>query len=340
MNYTNPYQYLSGKLNSTDLINAGFEEKLYDRGDIKLNYIVAANNKPALLLIPAQIGTWESYHKVLIPLSKHFHLYVLEIRGHGKSSWTPGEYSWRIVGEDVQSFIENVICEKVIVGGNSSGGVIALWCAANMPEQIAGIVMEDAPIFSAEMPRFKDRDRFVYNGLKHLVETIGDMNHRNLADYFSDLEMPVSEKRVKKVPDMFIQWMRRHIEKFEREHPNQPIELKLPEHLKILIKSLSMFDTDFARAFVDGRFYEGINHADALRATKCPILLLHGDWKRYEKYGLVGAMDDEDAKRIMELAPQTIYKKIAANHVIHTFKPKEYIEALLEFKKSLTDTSS
>ena len=91
--YENPYQYLSGNIGDKKLIRAGFEEKLYDTGQIKLNYVVGPDNGPNLLLIPAQMGTWESYGKVLIPLSQQFKVYAIDIRGHGKSSWTPGDYS-------------------------------------------------------------------------------------------------------------------------------------------------------------------------------------------------------------------------------------------------------
>lgn len=70
-----------------------------------------------------------------------------------------------------------------------------------------------------------------------------------------------------------------------------------------------MFDPDFARAFVDGRFYDGINHEEAFKKTKCPIMLIHADWKRYENFGLVGAFDEDDAKLAISLAPQIIYKK-------------------------------
>jgi pimeloyl-ACP methyl ester carboxylesterase len=92
-----------------------------------------------------------------------------------------------------------------------------------------------------------------------------------------------------------------------------------------------MFDPDFSKAFVDGRFYDGINHEAALKAVKCPLLVLHATWHRYSKYGLVGAMDDADAARIKELVPHSEYRKIPANHVIHAFKPKQYIQAVLDF---------
>lgn len=334
MNYKNPYEYLSGKLNDQKLSDAGFSEKTYDTGEVRLNYIAGPDNGPALLLIPAQMGTWESYKKVLIPLSKKFHVYAMDIRGHGKSSWTPGHYSWKIVGEDIRKFIENVIKQRVIISGNSSGGILALWCAANMPEYVAGIVLEDAPVFSAEMPRFKERDKFVYNGLKHLVDQIGDMENRDLANYFRGMEIPASDKRIKKIPEWFVRRLSRRIKKFQDTYPDIPIEVGFPDSFRLLMKSLSMFDPDFARAFVDGRFYDGISHEEALKKTTCPLLLIQASWKRYESHGLIGAFDGDDAGRVISLAPQTIYKSVCANHVIHAFKPKKYIELLSEFREA------
>ncbi|MCK6581349.1 MAG: hypothetical protein L6Q98_24930 [Anaerolineae bacterium] len=61
---------------------------------------------------------------------------------------------------------------------------------------------------------------------------------------------------------------------------------------------------------------------------------MHANWFRHPKYGLVAAMDDEDAKRIQALVPQAQYLKIPANHVIHRYKPKEFNRAVVEFAVS------
>jgi pimeloyl-ACP methyl ester carboxylesterase len=338
MMYKNPYEHLSGKISDPEIEMAGFQELQFNTGQIMLNYVVGPNNGPAMVLIPAQMGIWESYKKVMIPLSKKFQVYVVEIRGHGKSSWTPGDYSWKSIGADMKSFLEDVVKRRAIVAGNSSGGIITLWCAANVPDYVMGAVIEDAPVFSAELPRFKEQDRFVYNGLKHLVDNIGDPMNRDLANYFRGTEMPVSEKRTKRIPEWFIRILSKQIRRFEEKHPGQPIEVGFPNALRLLLKSLSMFDPDFSRAFVDGRFYEGINHAEALQRVKCPMLVLHANWHRYPEYGLIGAMDDKDAERILELVPHARYKKIPANHVIHAFKPKEYINAVEEFAADMKES--
>ncbi len=222
--YTNPYEHLSGELEDAKLLQAGFQEKRCATGEVVLNYVVGPNNGPALLLIPAQMGTWESYKKVLVPLSEAFQVYALDIRGHGKSSWTPGNYSWATIGQDLAIFIDKAVQRKVFIAGNSSGGLLALWCAANLPDKVSGIILEDAPVFSAEMPRFKEKDRFVYNGLQHLVEKIGNVQDRDLAEYFRDLELPVSDRRTKRMPDWFVDWLSRRIKKVEQKHPGRPIE--------------------------------------------------------------------------------------------------------------------
>jgi pimeloyl-ACP methyl ester carboxylesterase len=340
--YTNPYENLPPEITIPEVAAAGFTEHQYNTGTVNLNYVTGPNNGPALVLIPAQMGTWESYYKVLPALSAHFQVYAVDIRGQGKSSWTPEDYNWNSVGEDMRAFLTNVVKRPAIVSGNSSGGIIALWCGVNVPEYVAGVVLEDAPVFAVEMPRFKEHDKFVYNGLVHAVEALGDLKNRDLANYFKGQEMPVSATRTKRFPDWAVRFISKRLKVAQAAHPDKPVELKkwyLPNVLTILFKSLSMFDPDFARAFVDGRMYEGINHEDALKRLACPLLVLHATWHRYEKYGLVGAMDDEDAARIKQLVPDSQYKKIPANHVIHMYKPHEFTEALEGFSKTVHASS-
>ena len=313
------------------LVQAGITERSFDAGGVRLNYVGGPRNGQPLVLLPAQMGTWESYGKVLAPLAQRFEVYAVDIRGHGKSSWTTGNYSWATVGADLAAFLQQVVGRPAIVSGNSSGGVLALWLAANYPELVAGIVLEDAPVFSAELPRFRDRDRFVYQGLQHLVEAIGDVEHRDLAEYFRGQVVPRERGGVRRMPDWFITFMswvlRRH-----PAPPGQPVDVRwLPGPLRNLIRSLSTFDPDFARAFVDGRFYVGFDHAAALRRVRCPLLVLHADWFRHPEYGLVGALDADDAARIQALVPWAEYQRIPANHVIHYFKPKPFIAALERF---------
>ena len=123
--------------------------------------------------------------------------------------------------------------------------------------------------------------------------------------------------------------------RWERRHPGEPSGFQAwwaPAAFGELFRSLSMFDPDFARAFVDGRMYGDFSHAEALRAVRAPILLMHANWLRIEPYGLVGALDDDDVAHVLELAPRTRVRRFKANHVIHRDDPRGYIRAIREFR--------
>ena len=61
------------------------EEKLYQSGDIKLNYVEGPDNGPAFLLLPAYDDRWQSYSSIIPQLAVNTHLYALDTRGRGKS---------------------------------------------------------------------------------------------------------------------------------------------------------------------------------------------------------------------------------------------------------------
>lgn len=320
---------------SPKLRQTGFSQQFADINGKVISYVRGPNNGKPLVLLPAQMGTWRTYEKVAPTLSHNFEVFAVDVPGHGCSSWLTGDYSWDGVGRYLGDFLEQVVARPAVVAGNSSGGIFALWLAAHRPESVAAIILEDAPVFSAEWPRFRDQDRFVYQGLVHAVEVL-EKPDRRLAEYFRGQILPVSPKRVKRMPD----WVIDHIidpgvQRFEKHHPDEPSGFQAwwaPRSFGDIFYSLSLFDPDFARAFVDGRFYGSFSHEQALCKVRIPIMVMHANWMRLEDYGLVGALDDADVQRIIQLAPQTVIRRFRANHVIHRYDRNGYIKAVLEYK--------
>ena len=73
-----------------------------------LHYYEVKNNRTPLLLLHAQGTDAMSYKKCLGALSKHFHIYLVDCYGHGKSSRCTDGYTLSCIGEDVVRFIERV----------------------------------------------------------------------------------------------------------------------------------------------------------------------------------------------------------------------------------------
>jgi pimeloyl-ACP methyl ester carboxylesterase len=312
-----------------------FEEKRFNTGEIEINYVEGPVNGPPLVLIPPQGADWQNYSKVLHPLSRNFHVYVIDVRGHGKSDWTTGDYSFSSIGRDMISFLETVVNEPAIIAGNSSGGLIALWLAANKPSLVRGIILEDPPLFSAEWPRIKE-DSYVYYVLQATVEMSKELNESRsisgLAKSFMKVKRPLPNGKIRSVPRSaayFISFLIRASQKIRSGSPS------LPGGFGKIVDVLVNFDADFSQAWVDGRIYEGLDHADALQRIECPAILLHANWVRHPDYGLVGAMDDNDAARAREIVPNLIYRRINSEHVTHNHDPELYLSIIEEFVEHL-----
>lgn len=314
----------------------GFSNASINTGKVDINYVVGPNNGPALVLIPGQALSWESYLPSLPALSEKFTVYALDVRGHGKSGWTPGEYNFPNMGKDVVFILENVVKRPAIISGNSSGGLIALWVAANAPNTVSGIILEDTPVFSAEWPRLKD-DCWVYRVFKKSSATIGNPHGRDLASFFKGMEVPIEgSEKVIAFPNWISSILAGVVAVYQKINPDKPIDLPfLPAETRLLVKCLSIYDPSFTRSFVDGSACVGFSHEEALRKIQCPVMLLHANWFRHPEYGLVGSMDDQDVARFKSLVPNVQYKRIQSGHMIHFENPKEYVSAVKSFASTL-----
>jgi pimeloyl-ACP methyl ester carboxylesterase len=289
------------------------------------------DNGPALVLIPGQSTTWQSYEPVFKGLSKNFQVYALSIRGHGKSDWTTGNYNFNSIGSDLTLFLERVVERPAILVGNSSGGLISLWLGVNKPKLVKGVVLEDAPLFSADWPRIKDE--FVYEILSKTVKYLGVREEIDYEGFFNSIKRPLPGGKSKTLP----KWVSKGLAWLVNNRTSNIgrfIHGMLPIKLRILVDILPTFDPDFSRAWVDGRIYEGLNHEAALKKIKVPLLIIHADWFRTEQ-GLVGAMDEADAAKAKKLAPHAKYIHLKTHHVAHSGKPKAFIGIINELNQEL-----
>ena len=144
--------YLEAHDHADIYVPHAFEEHTVDLGEVRLNYSVAGDPAlPALLLIPSQSESWWGYEDAMPLLAEHFQTFAVDLRGQGRSTWTPGRYTLDTFGNDLVRFIDMVIERPVIVSGLSSGGTIAAWLSAfAKPGQVRAAVWEDPPLFSSE----------------------------------------------------------------------------------------------------------------------------------------------------------------------------------------------
>jgi pimeloyl-ACP methyl ester carboxylesterase len=328
------------KLTKTTVVGIpeGFQELNFTTNDVTLNYVLGPDNGLPLLLIPGQMESWQGYKCVLPELSKRFHVFVPDLRGHGKSTRTPGHYSYNICGNDLRYFIQEVIQKPTLVAGLSSGGVLAIWLAAYAPGDVLAIISEDPPIFSSIWPRIQS-EKFMANNFRLAVDVLGKPGERDVVGYLSEVGIPVDGKSELLHIPAFIIKIIFFLDRVNRAvRPNSPYDTPfLPFNLRVGNKFLSEYDTDFSRATLEGDLSEDFCPEEALKRVKCPMLLLRADAYRHETWGLVGAIDDKDLERIVSLVDDLRYVQISGGHEIHLAQPRRYIAEIIKFVDGLRD---
>lgn len=290
---------------------------------VKHHYVEGPNNGPAVVLVPGQSMAWDSYQKVMPLLAPRFHVFALDVRGHGKSEHTPGHYTFARCGKDLVAFLREVVKGRAVCCGNSSGGLIALWAAANAPELVTALLMEDPPLFTTEWPRSRD-DTWVHGFFVHTVKTLPD-----LATYFSTLTIPSKGKlKLMSFPRPLAWLLGGAIRRRQESAPGAPVDIWwLPLPVRLFVRGLSEYDVDFTRACAEGRMFD-MDHAASLRSVKCPALLIQADSFRHPEKGIVGAMGEEDVALAQKSLPPMEVERWHSAHVVHLAAPKRYVAAL------------
>lgn len=298
-----------------------FVEQHVDLGEVRMNYASAGDaESPALLLIPGQSESWWGYEQVMPLLAAHFQVFAVDLRGQGRSTWTPGRYTIDNMGNDLVRFIDIVIRRPVIVSGLSSGGVLSAWLSAYAkPGQILAAVYEDPPLFASELvPAVGHSVR------KQGAGPIFALWHKWLGDQWSigdwaGMRSAASTELPARLAG--------------REWPIDP-----PQNLR-------EYDPEWGRATSSGTLMMGCDHASMLSAVRVPVLLTHHFFNVVESTGHVqGALSDLQAaqvgKLVTDAGQQFEYLRFPEmGHSMHAQDPALFARTLIDWTSSLAGSA-
>ena len=117
-------------------------------GGLKIHYFRKAGGDTNLVLLHPSSGYGRMWELTAGDLDPRFTLYAPDQRGHGDSGRPDGEYSAEELARDLRAVVEKLGLKRVVVGGHSLGGRVALVFAAWYPEITAGLIMVAGPHLS------------------------------------------------------------------------------------------------------------------------------------------------------------------------------------------------
>jgi pimeloyl-ACP methyl ester carboxylesterase len=244
-------------------------------------------------------------------LENDFRVYAVDLRGQGRSTWTPGRYSLDNMGNDLTRFISLVIQRPVITSGCSSGGMLSAWLSAYaMPGQIRASHYEDPPLFSSEVqPLYGPGIR------QSIVGPMFELFKLHLGDQWRINDwagLRSASQAVRSIPF--------------GEQPGQ---------------SLREYDPEWGRSFVEGTMGLHCRSERMLAAVKVPVLFTHHSRHVDPATGrLIGAITDLQAAQVGDLVraagqPFEYISLPDAAHAMHSADPPRFVEVLTKWAKAL-----
>jgi pimeloyl-ACP methyl ester carboxylesterase len=307
-----------------------FPEHIVDLGEIRMNYAVAGDlEHPPLLLIPGQTESWWGYEAAMGLLAPHFQVFAVDLRGQGRSTWTPGRYSLDLFGSDLVRFIDRVIGRPTFVSGLSSGGVMSAWLSAfAAPGQVRASVYEDPPLFASEVepavgPSIRQgpvgaRFRLLYKWLGPQW-SIGDEKGLQAA-----------------MADATPSWMPGALRSAAAERGGEVPALGSRVDLR-------EYDPEWADAFTSGRVALTCDHEAMLTQVKVPVLFTHHfhytDPATGNLLGAISSAQAQHVRRLVEAAGNSFtYREFPSMpHSMHGHAPETFAATVTEWLGQLDE---
>jgi 4,5:9,10-diseco-3-hydroxy-5,9,17-trioxoandrosta-1(10),2-diene-4-oate hydrolase len=119
-------------------------EKHIEVQGLTIRYFEAGNGDPPLLLLHGNGESALDWFWAFPQLAAMHHVYAPDFPGAGQSSKPNRTYSVEFLTQFVLDFAQALNLERLILVGNSLGGLVALRLALSAPEQVAALVLVDS----------------------------------------------------------------------------------------------------------------------------------------------------------------------------------------------------
>jgi 3-oxoadipate enol-lactonase len=98
---------------------------------------------PVLLLLHAAMGSARRYYAWVPPLSRHYRVVRMDLRGHGSSQVPPADRALALdrLVRDVIELMDHLNCANAHVVGNSAGGYLGQQLAMNHSERVRSLML-------------------------------------------------------------------------------------------------------------------------------------------------------------------------------------------------------
>lgn len=281
-----------------------FAPQSVDLKELKLNVMVGPAAGDPLILLHGVSRSSRDFAPLFPALTARWQVLAVDQRGHGQSS-RAGSYFVRDYAADVVGLLDaRPAFGPAVIYGHSLGALVATCVAARKPEAVRAIILEDPP--TASMISEIKRTSFY--------------PHFAAMQKLSSSRLPTSE-------------VARQLA--EVRLPGIAGEVRLGDlrdgvSLRLVARCLKEVDPAVYDSLLAGRWMEGVDWIETIRAVRCPVLLLAAD----EKAGgmLSRSAVDEMKQNVADIIS---LPHPGIGHLIHWHATETCLRHVLGFLESL-----
>ncbi|MDO8688043.1 MAG: alpha/beta hydrolase, partial [Dehalococcoidales bacterium] len=108
-----------------------------------IHYEITGSGK-TIILIHGLGGNSQRWETLVPALSRHYRVLTWDVRGHGQSDKSEGDYSVKLFASDLAAVLEKQQIRSAFVLGHSMGGIIALRFALDFPNLCSALIVSSS----------------------------------------------------------------------------------------------------------------------------------------------------------------------------------------------------
>lgn len=144
-----------------DLLGASV--RFVDAGGIRTRCVDAGDGEP-LIVLHGSGGHAEAFSRNVVPLSKDFHVYAIDMVGHGYTDYHPTLFGQEAMADHIIRFMDAENIPSAYFAGESMGGATSVRVALDHPERVKKIVF----VTGAGLQMGEEADRLAAPGREAL----------------------------------------------------------------------------------------------------------------------------------------------------------------------------
>jgi 2-hydroxy-6-oxonona-2,4-dienedioate hydrolase len=123
-----------------DLMGVPFRQTFYSAGGHRTRAIECGEGPP-LVFLHGTGGHAEAYMRNLAAHGEHFHVYSIDMLGHGYTDRPDGEYDMLRWSDHLLAFLDTIGADSACLSGESLGAMVSAWTAIREPSRVRKVVL-------------------------------------------------------------------------------------------------------------------------------------------------------------------------------------------------------